>query len=110
MTNKYRSKKNKQNDIIIDNAKKIPLSRTCLNQFICEECFHTNLIIEDIARKTAILKEKRQPCNHCSKNTMQICVRDKEIIKSFLEMSTKKTQKEEKAFQMIKKSRSVKTK
>ncbi|MCI8347033.1 MAG: hypothetical protein HFJ12_03680 [Bacilli bacterium] len=96
--NRYRDKKDKLKNSIIDNTKKTPLIETHLNQFICGECFNTNLIIEDIAEEKLIGSETIPPCNHCSNNTMQICVRDKEITKSFLEMSTKKTQKEEKDF------------
>lgn len=112
MRNKRRrsSKKNKSNNIIIDHAIKTPLFAKSLNQFICEECFHTNLIIEDADKQTKVYSETKQRCNYCSKKTNQICVKDKEIAKSILEMSADKTIKEQKAFQMIKKTKDRKVK
>lgn len=101
---------NKQNNIIIDCAKKTPLSAKFLNQFICEECFHLNPILEERDRETEIYSETKQPCNYCSKKTMQICVRDRELTKAILEISANNTSEQEKTLQIIKKSRSIKNK
>lgn len=105
-----KQKEKKQNNIIIDCAKTTPFFVKFLNQFICEECFHLNPILEDRDKKTEIYSETKQPCNYCSKKTMQICVGDRELTKAILEISANNTSEQEKALQIIKKSRSRKNK
>ena len=95
----------KKNRTIIDTMNNTPNIRKTLTQFICLECYHISLVAEDMSKETPKYEEKTIPCSSCLKDTNQICVKDKEFTHRMLEMSRKRTSKEEHAYQIIKKSR-----
>lgn len=98
-------KKMIRKNTIIDCTKNVPNLNKVLNQFICEECFCVSLVAEEDQNETPKYVEKQLLCSHCEKKTLQICIKDREFTKSILSMSKDRTKKEEKAFQMIKRSR-----
>ncbi len=74
------------------------------NQFICVECYRTNAIIENKSKVTPLYKEKNIYCNTCSKKTTQICIKDKIITKANLELTSNKTEEQNKTYKILKKS------
>ena len=90
---------------------KIPVNKevtrycsTEFNQFICVECYRTNAIIENKSKVTPLYKEKNIYCNTCSKKTTQICIKDKIITKANLELTSNKTEEQNKTYKILKKS------
>lgn len=106
------SKNSKPTEEVIKEKKvRIPVAKdvtnrcsTVFNQFICIECYRTNAIIENKSKATPLYQEKNIYCNTCNKETAQICVKDKTTTKVDLELTSDKTEKESKIYQMIKKS------
>lgn len=93
---RYKKKKKKQ-------VTEIPYD-SILTQFVCSECYNTNIKFESSDKQTPLYKEKREPCSCCDKKTIQICIRDKQLSKALLETTMEKSKQEEKAYQLIKKS------
>ncbi len=74
---------------------------TVLNQFICLECYNVNLAEELKSRETKLYSDKDIPCSCCKKKTTQICVKDKELKKAQIEMTSDKTPEEARAYQIM---------
>lgn len=74
---------------------------TVLNQFICLECYNVNLVEELKSRETKLFRDKDVTCSCCKKKTTQICVKDKELKKAEIEMTSYKTEEESRAYQIM---------
>lgn len=74
---------------------------TVLNQFICLECYNVNLVEELNSRETKLFSDKDVTCSCCKKKTTQICVKDKELKKAQIEMTSYKTEEEARAYQIM---------
>ena len=92
-------------EVIKEKKVRIPVAKdvtnrcsAVFNQFICVECYRTNAIIENKSKVTPLYKEKNIYCNTCSKKTTQIC------IKANLELTSNKTEEQNKTYKILKKS------
>lgn len=103
-TKKRKKSQIRQRNLIVNNSGNEDIENIILNQFICAECYHTNLVLENIDKKTSLYQEKNILCTTCHKHTEQICVKDKSMTKAVLETSISRSFSEEKTFRMIKKS------
>lgn len=93
---RYKKNKRSSNNQIAFNS--------VLTQFICSECYNTDISFEITDRATPLYKEKRRNCPNCKEKTIQICLKDKQLSKIQLEINQSRNESEEKAYQLIKKS------
>jgi len=82
-------------------AKKVGISSSTLNQFVCLACHSINLVEESIQNETELYGDKDTYCRVCQNVTPQICIKDKTLTKTRLEMTTQRTPYEERAYQAL---------
>lgn len=99
--------KNKYNYIITSN---ITTDKSILNQFICLECYSTNLVEESKNEETQLYADKNLKCHFCRKITPQICIKDKMLAKANLKMCKTRNIYEERAYQILKETSKSKQK
>lgn len=103
ITPKKKTSQIKKSDqrIILGNREVRREKNSQLNQFICIECNLINTYYEKEKDKTPLYEEKSCYCPHCQKKTLQICIEDSSLTKTFLELTVEKTPQQYKVLSLI---------